>query len=173
MRLTNYWIKKKVQSLASGAASRKHEYRALEDAARILVLYEMGDHEIVAPCLDKLRKMGKQVQACVFVPGENVPELGPADLAVHARKELDAWSTPSDRVVEQFKALKADILIDLTHSDCYPMQFLMLQHPCGFKVGGKKSEMDLYDLSISVTERDDLKHLFEHILFYLQAIHSK
>ena len=28
MRLTNYFIKKKVQSLASGAAGRKHEFCA-------------------------------------------------------------------------------------------------------------------------------------------------
>ena len=38
MRLTNYFIKKKVQSLAFGAAGRKHEFCALEDADHILVL---------------------------------------------------------------------------------------------------------------------------------------
>ena len=53
------------------------------------------------------------------------------------------------------------------------MQYLMLQHPCRFKVGVKHADIDLYDLSISVTEREDIKHLFEHILFYLQAIRSK
>ena len=51
--------------------------------------------------------------------------------------------------------------------------YLMLQHPCRFKVGVKHADIDLYDLSISVTEREDIKHLFEHILFYLQAIRSK
>ena len=43
MRLTNYFIKKKVQSLASGAAGRKHEFCALEDAGHILVLYQAND----------------------------------------------------------------------------------------------------------------------------------
>ena len=35
------------------------------------------------------------------------------------------------------------------------------------------SELDLYDLTISMTENADIKHLFEHILFYLQTIRSK
>ena len=51
MRLTNYFIKKKVQSLASGAAGRKHEFCALEDAGHILVLYQANDRELVEPCL--------------------------------------------------------------------------------------------------------------------------
>ena len=145
MRLTNYFIKKKVQSLASGAAGRKHEFCALEDAGHILVLYQANDRELVEPCLDVLRKKNKKVQACVYVTGD---------------PEADA-------------SVKADILIDLTRPDCYPMQYLMLQHPCRFKVGVKHADIDLYDLSISVTEREDIKHLFEHILFYLQAIRSK
>ena len=129
MRLTNYFIKKKVQSLASGAAGRKHEFCALEADA-----------------------------SCI---------------PVHAKKDVNVWQVPSDVVLERFKTVKADILIDLTRPDCYPMQYLMLQHPCRFKVGVKHADIDLYDLSISVTEREDIKHLFEHILFYLQAIRSK
>ena len=55
MRLTNYFIKKKVQSLAFGAASRKHGFCSLEDAGHILVLYQADDHELVEPCLEVLR----------------------------------------------------------------------------------------------------------------------
>ena len=86
---------------------------------------------------------------------------------------MSTWLVPFDAVLERFRTIKADILIDLTRPDCYPMQYLMLQHPCGFKVGVKHADIDLYDLSISVTEREDIKHLFEHILFYLQEIRSK
>lgn len=173
MRLTDYFIKKKVQSLASGAANRKHAFCTLEEASHILVLYQANDRELVEPCLDILRKKNKKVQACVYVSDNPVAEMGASAVWVHAKKDLNIWQVPSDDLLERFKAIKADILIDLTHSDCYPMQYLMLQHPCGFKVGGKHADIDLYDLSISVTEREDIQHLFEHILFYLQAIRSK
>ena len=173
MRLTNYFIKKKVQSLASGAASRKHEFCTLEDAGHILVLYQANDSELVEPCLDVLRKKNKKVQACVYVTGDLAPETDASYIPVHAKKDVSTWLVPSDAVLERFRTIKADILIDLTRPDCYPMQYLMLQHPCGFKVGVKPADIDLYDLSISVTEREDIKHLFEHILFYLQEIRSK
>ena len=133
MRLTNYFIKKKVQSLASGAAGRKHEFCALEDAGHILVLYQANDRELVEPCLDVLRKKNKKVQACVYVTGD--PEADASCIPVHAKKDVNVWQVPSDVVLERFKTVKADILIDLTRPDCYPMQYLMLQHPCRFKVG--------------------------------------
>ena len=83
MRLTNYFIKKKVQSLASGAAGRKHEFCALEDAGHILVLYQANDRELVEPCLDVLRKKNKKVQACVYVTGD--PEADASCIPVHAK----------------------------------------------------------------------------------------
>ena len=122
MRLTNYFIKKKVQSLASGAAGRKHEFCALEDAGHILVLYQANDRELVEPCLDVLRKKNKKVQACVYVTGD--PEADASCIPVHAKKDVNVWQVPSDVVLERFKTVKADILIDLTRPDCYPMQYL-------------------------------------------------
>ena len=53
------------------------------------------------------------------------------------------------------------------------MKYLLLKHTCPYKVGVKHPDMELYDLSISVTAREDIKQIFEHILFYLQAIRSK
>ena len=87
MRLTNYFIKKKVQSLASGAAGRKHEFCALEDAGHILVLYQANDRELVEPCLDVLRKKNKKVQACVYVTGD--PEADASCIPVHAKKDVN------------------------------------------------------------------------------------
>ena len=158
MRLTDYFIKKKVQSLAFGAACRKHESRALEDVSHILVLYQANDHELAESCLNVLRRKNKWVQACVYVSGESTPEMNASYVQIHAGKDVNIWQVPFRSVLDRFKAIKADLLIDLTPPDCYPMQYLMLH---------------LYDLSISVTEREDIKYLFGHILFYLEAIRSK
>lgn len=173
MKLTNYFIRKKVQTLASGVSARPHEFCPLEDAKHILVLFQASDREVVEPCLNKLRKQQKKVSACVYVTDETVPEMDASYAVVHAKKDLDVWCSPKDTAVENCKALKADILIDLTRPGCYPMQYLLLQHPCRFKVGIKQADTDLYDLAISVTARDNIRQLFEHILFYLQSIRSK
>lgn len=173
MKLTNYFIKKKIRSLASGAAGRKHGCCALGDAVHILVLFRADDWESLEPCLELLRKKhGKKVQACVYVSGEALLEQASC-IPVHAKRDVNVWQIPADAVQERFKKIPADILVDLTPADCYPMQYLMLRHPCRFKVGVKHPDIDLYDLSISVTGREDIKRLFEHILFYLEAIRSK
>lgn len=173
MKLTNYFIKKKVQQLASGIRLRKHEFCTLEDAKHILVLFHADDWDMVKPGLEILRQQRKTVDACVYLAGEAVPEMEPSYLIVDTKKDLDVWNCPKDTVVNNCNALKADILIDLTHANNYPMQYLMLQHPCHFKVGLKQDGIDLYDLAILVTERDNIKQLFEHILFYLRSIRSK
>ncbi|WP_165154916.1 hypothetical protein [Parabacteroides sp. ZJ-118] len=171
MRLTDYFIKKRVCALAALAAGRRHASRPLDDARRVLVLYEAADAARVEPCLARLREGGQAVETCVYVTGG--PEPDSSCLAVHAKRDVSLWQFPSDALLERFKAVEADILIDLTRPGCYPMLYLMLQHPCGFKVGAKQEGIDLYDLSISLTVREDIGRLFEHILFYLRAIRSK
>lgn len=173
MKLTKYFIRKKVQHLAPKALSRKHEFCALDDANHILILFHAADRDAVEPCIEILRKKKKHVNACVYVAEDIIPEMNASYTVVHVKKDLDAWYCPKDAVVERYKTLQADILIDLTGPNCYTMKYLLLQHPCRFKVGLKQEITDLYDLTILVTERDDIKQLFEHILFYLQTIRSK
>ena len=171
MRLTTYFIKKKVQSLASGAAGRKHEFCALEDAGHILVLYQANDRELVEPCLDVLRKKNKKVQACVYVTGD--PEADASCIPVHAKKDVNVWQVPSDVVLERFKTVKADILIDITRPGCYALQYIALRHPSAFKVGIKYPGQEWYDLGLTVTDKDDIQYLFGQILFYLRSIRAK
>ena len=173
MKLTKYFIRKKVQHLAPDANVRPHEFCTLNEANHILVLFHAADRELVEPCLEKLRRQKKQVHACVYVAEDTTPEMNASYFLVHVKNDLDAWYSPKESTVQNCNALKADILIDLTSPKCYSMQYLLLQHPCRFKVGIKHDVADLYDLAISVTERDNIKQLFEHILFYLQSIRSK
>lgn len=173
MKLTSYFIKKKVQHLSSAPTTRKHEFCTLKEAGHILVLYHAEDSKEVEPCLETLRMLHKEVHTCVYVQGNTIPEIDESCILIQESKDLDTWYIPKEDSVDKLKAVKADILIDLTRTDCYPMQCLMLQHPCCFKVGMKHEGVDLYDLSISVTEHKDIKHLFGHILFYLQTIRSK
>ena len=157
--------------LASGAAGRKHEFCALEDAGHILVLYHANDRELVEPCLDVLRKKNKKVQACVYVTGD--PEADASCIPVHAKKDVNVWQVPSDVVLERFKTVKADILIDITRPGCYALQYIALRHPSAFKVGIKYPGQEWYDLGLTVTDKDDIQYLFGQILFYLRSIRAK
>lgn len=173
MKLTNHLIRKKVKALAGNPVKRRSYFCALNEARSILVLFDAEDHEVVAPCLEKLRKMNKHIHASVYVSGETIPQMDPSYLVVHAKDDLNMWYIPKDEMLKRFNACNADILIDLTRGNNYVMQYLLLQHPGTFKVGARHNELDIYDLTISLTEEADIKHIFEHILFYLQTIRSK
>ena len=172
MKLTNHFIRKKVKSLAE-AKKRQSYFCPLEEARHILVLFNAEDLDAIAPCLDALRSKNKHVNACAYASGEVAPEMNPAYMVIHGKTDLDLLSVPKAEVRKAFCACEADILIDLTRGNDYVMQYLLLHHPATFKVGARSSELDLYDLTISMTENADIKHIFEHILFYLQTIRSK
>lgn len=172
MRLTNHIIRKKVKELA-GKPKRQSYFCPLEEARQILVLFDAEDRDVVEACLSSLRKLNKHIQAYAYVSGDTVPETNPSYSVIQAKTDLDMWYIPKAEIREKFCSCTADILIDLTRGNNYVMQYLLLQHPATFKVGVRSSELDLYDLTISVTENADIKHLFEHILFYLQTIRSK
>lgn len=172
MKLTNHFIRRRVKGLA-GAKKRQSNFCTLKDARHILVLFNAEDCDIVEPCLETLRMMHKHINVCAYVAGDVVPEMNPAYMVIHGKTDLDLWCIPKDEIQKKFCGCDADILIDLTRGNNYVMQYLLLQHPATFKVGARNSELDLYDLTISVTEEADIKHIFGHILFYLQTIRSK
>lgn len=172
MIVSNYFIKKKIRGLIAQPPARIRGFRSLEEARSVLVFYQARDTETIRPCLESLRKMHKQLKVCVYAPVGVSLQL-PDEHQFIANKDLDAWGFPSESKRRAIREWKADVLIDLSGPSCYPLQYLILQHPCPFKVGPKHPDLDLYDLSILVTDRDDIQYLFGQILFYLQSIHSK
>lgn len=173
MRLTNYFIRKKVKALAGQSGRRQSRFCSLSEARQVLILFNAEDRDVVESCMATLRKQNKNIQACAYVSTETVPEMPSSYQVIHAKTDLDMWYMPKEEVRKKFNTCNADILIDLTTGNNYVMQYLLLQHPSLFKVGARSNDLDLYDLTISVTEATDIKHIFEHILFYLQTIRSK
>lgn len=172
MILSNYFIKKNIRGLAADPPARSRLFRNLQDVRKILVFYEARDKEAVEPCLETLRGLHKEMTVCVYAPGASSPSF-PEGYQVIGPKDVSLWGFPTPSKTHALQELKADLLIDLSGRNCYPLQYLLLLHPCPFKVGIKRQSPDLYDLSISVTDQDDIKYLFGQILFYLQSIHSK
>lgn len=173
MKLTNHIIRKKIKALAGQPVKRRSYFCTLKEARQVLVLFDAEDRDVVEPCLETLRKLHTQINVCVYVAGDTVAELDPSYMVIQAKTDTDIWYMPTDEVLTKFNACNADILIDLTRRNNYVMQYLLLQHPGTFKVGARSNNLDLYDLTISVTEEADIKQLFGHILFYLQTIRSK
>ncbi len=172
MILSNYFIKKKIKALAKEASSRQSRYCSLEEANNILVVFNLKDKKEVLLCIEKLKEFNKEINICVYVPKLNREECDESWLQIKEDK-LDSKGIPTNEMVRKFNEIPADILIDLTRTTNYPMHYLLLQHPSRFKVGNKSSLRDMYDMTVTMTDDDNIDELFEHLLFYLLTIRSK
>lgn len=172
MILSNYFIKRKISELIAQPPARARAFNGWNEVRHILVFCEAKDMKKVEPCLETLRRSHKSVTVCVYAPAPGAGPF-PDGYRVIGPKDVNILGYPSSDTCRAVGEIKADLLIDLSRPGCYPLQYLLLQHPCPFKAGSKGAGPDLYDLSILVTDRDDIQYLFEQILFYLQSIHSK
>lgn len=172
MKLTNFFIQKKIQDLAKETTARTARFCSLSDAGDVIVVFHLKDKEEVMVCVEKLREFIQNVHLCAYVPKKNKDEAVNDWLYIF-EDELDSKGIPTDSMTERFNMLPADILIDLTRKNNYPMQYLQLKHPSLFKVGNKSFLRDVYDLTIPMTDDVDIKKYFEHLLYYLLTIRSK
>lgn len=174
MNITDFFIKRGVRKLAANPGSRRHCFRSLKEAHDIVVFYEAKDVEEIEPCLETLRMLKKNVTACVYSSVETPADFPDSYVIANSVKDFSFLRFPKHQIIQKVNAMKTDMLIDLTGKNCYPMHYLMLQHPSTFKIGLKRGhEQDMYDLTIAVTDRDDMMYLFGQIIFYLQTIRSK
>lgn len=174
MKINEYFIKRKVKRLAKNTAKRNHCFRSLKEAHDIVVFYEGKNLEEIEPCLETLRMLRKNVRACVSVTVEAPAGFPESYVLVNTATDINILGFPKNKTISRVNAMKADILIDLTSKGCYPMRYLMLHHPSTFKIGLKRGyEQDMYDFSLAVTDKNNMKYLFGQVIFYLQTIRSK
>ncbi|MCD7914731.1 MAG: hypothetical protein LUG96_05355 [Tannerellaceae bacterium] len=174
MKLTNYFLKKKIRTLADSASARDHQFCSLQNARTVLVVYPREDEEIVESCVKKLLELHKQVNRCVFDTRKQSSgqEKSPW-LQVKSAADTNLLEIPDEKIFTRFNRIPADILIDLTRPSDYVMHYLILNHPSRFKVGRRHTAFSMHDLAICMTAELDLTLLFGHMLFYLQTIRSK
>ncbi|MDR2811482.1 MAG: hypothetical protein LBB84_13195 [Tannerellaceae bacterium] len=136
--------------------------------------FNIKDKEDVLPCVQQLKELQKDINISVFIPKKMkvTVETDPTWLLIK-EEEFGPNGLPFSPLCEQFNAIPADILIDLTREDDYAMHYLELLHPVAFKIGNKSSLRELFDLTIPMREDDSIPQSLQHILYYLQTIRSK
>jgi hypothetical protein len=173
MMLSNFFIKRRIQDLAKETTERAARFCSLSDAKDVLVVFNLSDVNGVLVCVEKLREFTANIHLCAYVSKKSKEEAVNSSWLYIFEDDLDSKGIPTDTMVEKLNMLPADILIDLTRKNNYPMQYLQLKHPSLFKVGNKSFLRDMYDLTIPMTDDGDINDYFGHILYYLLTIRSK
>lgn len=173
MRISNYFIKRKIENLAK-KGNRTKTFKSLDEIDRAIIFCNSSECKKIFSCVSRLEEMGKKMLVCSYggLSGKEVNE-GTSVLEVSPQKDLNFFGMPSSSIIKKLNDFKPDILIDLTSRVSYPMEYLFLACECDFKTGIKKKDHEHYDFSISVTESTDIDYLFNQIIFYLQTIRTK
>lgn len=173
MIITPYFIKKEIRKLTKEAPGRTHYYRSFDEAGSVLLLFDAKDLKEVEPCIQQLVRMKKRVFACAYAKSD-YPDWPPSYLLIREKKDVNLWGLPSREIAGKLQEMRADLLIDLSHPHSYTLRYLMLQLPVPLKTGAKLNDVESpYDLTISLTAGNQIRYIFDQILFYLQAIRSK
>ncbi|MDR1201117.1 MAG: hypothetical protein LBL58_05725 [Tannerellaceae bacterium] len=172
MKLSNFFIKRKIQDLAKETA-RTARFCSLSDADDVLVVFNLNDQNEVLTCVEKLREFTANIHLCAYFAKKTKEEAVNTSWLYIFEEELDSKGVPTDSMIERFNMLPADIVLDLTRKNNYAIQYLLLKHPSLFKVGNKSFLRDMYDLTIPMTDDEDINVYFGHILYYLLTIRSK
>ena len=142
---------------------------------RLLYVSDGTDADIHA-IVQQLAADGKQVEAWGYLPGK---PLLPADgLHRFTRRDLTPWGRPRRRVLEQMDAQPADLLIDLSTADTWPLLHAVLTARATMKVGSRTTHPGLYDFVLQTgtdsqaADGGQVRYIFDQVIFYLKNIRT-
>ncbi len=175
--MLDFVINRKIKKLAAHKKGKKH-FQDLNAIRSVFVLFESSGYSEAEWFINHLEKLGKNVSACGYV-GKNDPDTysQPFCRMIKDKIDVDRWKMPSESIIRELSAGSYDAVIDLTLENNKTIQYLLLTVDSPFKVGLRKNDAPLYDMTLSINHEDKdnpltVRYLGEQILYYLQTIHS-
>jgi hypothetical protein len=139
----------------------------LEDARSIAIIYNASDevtYNIVSDFVKYFRDRQKSVKTMGFVNYNRLPHYCFPKLSYDyfTKRDLNWYYKPSNIRVTDFIKEEFDILIDLSMTDCFPLNYIAGLSKAKFKVGrfGNKYS-NIYDFMLNVDNKITLETLYQ------------
>lgn len=168
-----YFLVNKIRKITK-EFSRKKCFREYADIQRVVILFDFEHVEDVKDLAKSLKFAGKEVFCYTFNPAakNEVPVL-PDSFTVLNRKELNFNGFPQQQVMEKYKSLTPDTLIDLTVQPHPVLQYLSLKSEASYRVGFHREEKTFDDLLLEYDAGQSFVFLTSQLHFYMKSIRSK
>lgn len=174
--MLNFIIQNRIKQLAANNL-RKPVFKSLDQVNSVLVLYEISEQEEAIAFIQQLHESGKQVKSCVYIPKKNKKTPYAGSFRIDAAKDINLIKIPSDRILKELGKIHPDLIVDLSLRKNLSLEYLILSIPSGFRVGLRKDDYPVYDLSISIPYGGmpsdfsvSIDFLGTQLLHYLQVI---
>ncbi len=174
----DFILRNRIKKLCRNSGRTKH-FHSLDKIHSVFVVFETSDYDAADAFVERLEKMGKQVKVCCYKVKEDHYDYSETPYRVIVPKiDTDRSGMIQDQVLEELQNGSCDLLIDLTIKENLTMEHLVASLNIPLKVGLKKNDIPLYDLSISKLpdqaqkEASECAELGRQILHYLTTIRS-
>lgn len=171
--IITYFLVNKIRKLTK-SYERIKCFREYADIHRVVVLVDLEQAEAVGPFVQSLIQDGKEVFCLTFNPNDKVePPVLPENMLVLNRKSLSFNGFPLHDVMENFKLLNPDTLVNLTVQPHPVLQFLALTSQASFRIGFLREEKTMDDLLLEYDSEQPFDFLTGQLHFYMKSLRSK
>lgn len=168
-----YFLNNAVRKMSKGYV-RKKSFREYDEIHRVLVLFDLEHAEDVADFAKTLTSAGKEVFGLTYLPNAKTElPVVPENFKILNSKDLSFTGFPLSDVMENFKAVQPDTLIDLTVQPHPVLQYLSLKCEAGYRVGFQRSEKTVDDLLLEYHPEQRFAFLTDQLHFYMKSLRSK
>ena len=173
--IRDVFSRKAIEKILRKQKREKH-YPDFRVVKSVLILFESDlneqNNEIIH-IVKELKDEGKQVVAWGFVNKKENGTLDSPDFRILSKKDLKTLGIPSAKTLFEYRNIECELLIDLSSTNCTPVNYLLAISKAPFKVSRKKSFKGISDLMVDTNSSDDIDYLYRQILFYLNSIQAK
>ena len=154
--------------------TRNKCFREYADIHRVVVLFDLIHAEEVNEWTKTLIADGKEVFCVSFNPNTKLePPKLPENFTILNPKNLTYMGFPQHDVMESFKLLNSDTLLDLTVQPHPVLQYLSLKSEASFRVGFLREGKTFDDLLLEYDPGQGFVFLTSQLHFYMKSIRSK
>ncbi len=168
-----YFLVNKIRKITK-EFSRKKCFREYADIHRVVILFDLEHAEDVKDFAKSLTFAGKEVFAYTFNPiAKNEMPVLPPNFTIINKKQLIFNGFPQQQLMESFKSIVPDTLIDLTVQPHPVLQYLALKSEATYRVGFHREEKTFDDLLLEYDPEQSFVFLTSQLHFYMKSIRSK
>lgn len=167
----DFLTKKKIDS-AFKNNKRKHALKNMKSMHNVLILFSYSDWKVISQIAQDLEKEGKKViMWTIYTHKKNADNtIFPINVKVIRQEEMSLLKILSSSVMDEFKYLSYDTLIDLTTTQSNAFKYLLAQNTSEFCIGISELDQKIYDFIILKKESETLRETYDQIKFYLNNI---
>ncbi len=163
--LTQYREKLHLKEVVKDFHQHKKPAGDFTGMATVGILFDATDTAISQEALAFIKKLTKQAKTVVTLGFVNVKEMKeelPFDF--FCKKDLDWLWRPKGGIPIQFKQQKFDLLINLSQTDCFPLEYLAVSIDANYKIGALTEYPNNYDLML---DTKSFSNYLEQVTFFL------